>query len=323
MSLREVVLCLALCVVLFALSLFLQRLWISWMRRLKIGQAIKKYGPAAHMKKAGTPNMGGVVALFVLPFAVACAAFVGLADFKDLAGLWLYPVLAAMVGLLDDGLKFRSNSSEGLRSLQKLLLQIVVTLPLAIWVAARGVSLLPGWELRALYAVPFLLFLGVGIQNAVNVTDGLDGLAGGAVAISLVAVLLLFRTNAVIVSAAVGLAILMAFLWHNANPAALFMGDVGAHLWGGFLISICVAADSLLLIFPIAFLFGIEMVTVTMQIVAIRRFGCKIFKMSPLHHHFELSGWGETKIVTRFWLAHTVGMAALLAIIFFAREGGV
>lgn len=323
MGFRAVLLCIALCIVVFTLSLFLQWLWISWMRRLKIGQAIKKYGPEAHMKKAGTPSMGGIVALAVLPVAIGCAAFMGLASLGDLVGVWLYPVLAAMVGLLDDMLKFRSNSSEGLRSLQKLFLQIVATLPLAIWVAARGVYLLPGLELKAIFAVPLLLFLGVGVQNAVNVTDGLDGLAGGAVSISLTAVLLLFDADAVVVSAAMAIAMLVAFLWHNANPAALFMGDVGAHLWGGLLISVCVLADSLLLIFPIAFLFGVEMVTVTVQIVAIRKFGRKVFKMSPLHHHFELSGWGETKIVTRFWLVHTVGMAALLAVIFFAKEGGV
>ena len=312
-----------LCIGIFALSLLMQRVWIAWMRQLKIGQVIKKYGPEAHMKKTGTPNMGGVVALPVSLFAILCAVFSDQAGGGELLGIWVYPFLAAAVGLLDDALKFRSNSSEGLRSLQKLFLQIAVTLPWAIWTASRGLCWLPGVEIHAVFAVPLLLFFGVGVQNAVNVTDGLDGLAGGAVALSLVAVLLLFEERPVLLSAGMGLAMLTAFLWHNANPAALFMGDVGAHFWAGLLISLCVVADCLLLIFPIGFLFGIELLTSAIQIVSIRKFGRKVFKMSPLHHHFELCGWSEPKIVTRFWLLHVIGMTSLFAAIFFVSEGGM
>ena len=314
---------LLLCIGIFVLSLLLQRGWIAWMRQLKIGQVIKKYGPEAHMKKTGTPSMGGVIALFMSAVAIPCAVFSEQAGFGALLGIWVYPFLAAAVGLLDDALKFRSNSSEGLRSLQKLSLQIVVTLPWAIWAASRGLYWLPSVEVHAVLAVPLLLFFGVGVQNAVNVTDGLDGLAGGAVALSLVAVLLLFEERAVLLSAGIGLAMLMAFLWHNANPAALFMGDVGAHFWAGLLISLCVVTDSLLLIFPIGFLFGIELATSAIQIVSIRKFGRKIFKMSPLHHHFELCGWSEPKIVTRFWLAHVIGIVSLMTVIFFVNEGGI
>lgn len=311
-----------LCLGVFAVSFFLHRAWIAWMRQVKMGQVIKEYGPQAHMKKTGTPSMGGIVALLAVLIAVLCAALLNQAAFASLLGIWIYPFLAALVGLLDDALKIYSRSSEGLRSLRKLLLQVAVTLPWAIWAASRGLCWLPGMEIHALFAVPLLLFIGVGIQNAVNVTDGLDGLAAGTVVLSLIAALLIFSGREAVLSAGFGLAILSAFLWYNTNPALLFMGDVGAHFWAGLLLSLCVAEKSLLLIFPISFLFGIELLSSAIQIISIRGFGRKVFKMSPLHHHFELCGWGEPRIVTRFWLIHAVGMAAILAVIASAGKGG-
>lgn len=313
---------LAICLLAFFLALFLQRGWISWMRRLKIGQAIKRYGPEAHMKKAGTPSMGGVVALAVTPPVLFLAARWELAAPRDLLALWAYPFIAASVGLLDDVLKFLSRSSEGLKSLSKLVLQFAVSAPFAFWLAGRGLYWFPGAPIVPYAAVPLFMFLGVGIQNAVNVTDGLDGLAAGTAIISLIACLMLFGGGAAGISAAVAIAILAAFLWHNANPAAVFMGDVGAHFWAGLLIGICAMTDHLILVVPLAFLFGIEIISVAIQIVAIRGFGRKVFKMSPLHHHFELLGWSEPKIVARFWLVHAAGMVSLLAILLQARAGG-
>ena len=306
----------------FALAVSLQRAWIVWMRRLKIGQNIKKYGPDVHMKKSGTPTMGGVVALLLIPVLVLLAHLAGVSKSRDMISVWSYPFLAALVGLTDDILKHRSGSSEGLRSMQKLVLQVLVTVPWAIWSAKDGLYLLPSMAAAPpLISVFSLVFLGVGIQNAVNVTDGLDGLAGGAAAISLAAVLLWSAADSVTVSASAGLALIAAFLWHNSNPAEIFMGDVGSHLWAGLLISLCVEAKSLLLLFPICFLFGIEIVSVAIQIVAIRKFWKKVFLMSPLHHHFELMGWKETRIVARFCLIHLIGMAALFIFVF-ALYGG-
>jgi phospho-N-acetylmuramoyl-pentapeptide-transferase len=306
----------------FALAICSQRAWIAWMRRLKMGQNIKKYGPDAHMKKSGTPTMGGVVALLLIPVSVCFVHLTGISKSQDMVSVWSYPFLAALVGLTDDILKHRSGSSEGLRSVQKLVLQVLVTVPWAIWSAKDGLYLLPSMAAASpLISVFSLVFLGVGIQNAVNVTDGLDGLAGGAVALSLAAVLLWSDTDYVTVSASVGLALIAAFLWHNSNPADIFMGDVGSHLWAGLLISLCVEAKSLLLLFPICFIFGVEIVSVAIQIVSIRKFGKKIFLMSPLHHHFELMGWKETRIVARFCLIHLIGMAALFVFVF-ALYGG-
>jgi phospho-N-acetylmuramoyl-pentapeptide-transferase len=306
----------------FAAALYCQSIWIWWARRFGIGQAIKDYGPAAHIEKTGTPSMGGIIALALIPFLTVVSYLAGAAEIRDMFSLWAYPVIAAFVGLTDDLLKLLSKSSEGLKSMQKLFLQAAVTIPWAIWASGDGVYLTPSMSIARPYGVALLLFLGVGILNAVNVTDGLDGLAGSAIAVSLSAALLLTDVASVTVSAVFGLALLTAFLWHNSNPAELFMGDVGAHLWAALLISICVESKFLLFIFPLAFLFGVEMVTVAVQILAIRKFGRKVFRMSPLHHHFELCGWKEQKIVTRFCIAHIVGMAALLIFVLSIYGGG-
>lgn len=312
----------ALSLVFFAASAALVRSWITAARFLGMGEAIKDYGPQTHKKKRGTPNMGGVAAFALVPFIVFAARWFGIADTGQMSYIWTYPALSALVGLADDLLKRRSRSSEGLKSLQKLFLQIVVTVPWAYVVSHDGVYLLPWLKLSQAAGMPLLIFLGVGVQNAVNVTDGLDGLAGGAVAISLASVLIWADSAPVALSSALGLAIILAFLWYNSNPAEVFMGDVGSHLWAGLLISLCVASRSLLYLIPISFIFGVEIATVAVQIVAIRKFERKVFKMSPLHHHFELSGWSEPKIVTRFWLAHLVGMSATFLFIEALFGGG-
>jgi phospho-N-acetylmuramoyl-pentapeptide-transferase len=304
------ILCISLA--LFSVSIYCQSVWIGWMRRLNLGQAIKSYGPRGHLKKIGTPSMGGMVALLMALFLIAMSYCFGAAKLTGMVAVWSYPILASLVGLTDDMLKLMGKSSEGLSSLQKLIFQIAVTIPWAVWAAKGGVHLSPSIEIGPAYGVPLLAFLGVGILNAVNVTDGLDGLAGGALTISFAALLMISRTPSVTLSAAAGLAVLAAFLWHNSNPADLFMGDVGAHLWAGLLLTLCIESKFLLLIFPAGFLFGVEIAAVAIQIVALRWFGRKVFRMSPLHHHFELCGWEEPKIVWRFCVAHLVGMAALL-----------
>ncbi|MDR1916129.1 MAG: phospho-N-acetylmuramoyl-pentapeptide-transferase [Synergistaceae bacterium] len=314
-------LCLSL--IFFAIALYCQGLLIRIMRRLNVGEAIKSYGPESHLKKRGTPGMGGIVALILVPFMVLAAYLCGVADAQTMFYIWSYPMLAAAVGLIDDVLKYRSGSSEGLRSLQKLFLQIAISVPWAYYISRGGIYLTPDIMLQPHYGIPLLAFLGVGIQNAVNVTDGLDGLAGGAVAISLISVLLWAQSASLVVSAALALAVVTAFLWHNSNPAQLFMGDVGSHLWAGIILSLCVAGKSLIFVIPAGFLFGIELTAVAIQIIAIRGFKRKVFRMSPLHHHFELAGWKEPSIVVRFWLVHIAGMAISTIFILTALRGGL
>ena len=306
----------------FVLAVYLLGMWIRLMRNLQIGEAIKDYGPAEHKKKKGTPGMGGLIAFVLAPAAALTINFCGAATRMEMILIWSYPLLAGFVGLIDDLLKLFHKSSEGLRSLQKLMLQIIVCCAWT-WIAARrGIFLLPEFPLPLKVGVPMLIFFGVGALNAVNITDGLDGLAGGAVTLSLVSVFIWSRDPAVMSSSSLGIALVTAFLWHNSNPAQVFMGDVGSHFWGGLLISLCAAAKSLVFVIPVGFLFGVELITSAVQIVSIRGFNRKVFKMSPLHHHFELSGMSEPQIVARFLITHAVGMTIIMILIEISRNGG-
>lgn len=279
-----------------------------------MGQIIKEYGPKAHTTKAGTPSMGGVCFLALSATAGAILVASNMITTRDFLSLWGFPVLAGLIGFWDDWKKFTSKSSEGLTSIQKLLAQVLVTLPWAVFYASRGIDLIPNVTLSYSWTLFWLFFLGVGVMNAVNVTDGLDGLATGMFCISLIATVLLTRQKVILFSVIILVACLVAFLWDNSHPARLFMGDVGAHFLGAFLINLCVQYGSFGMVVPLSFFFGIELLSVLIQIVAIRVFKRKVFYMSPLHHHFEILGWSEVKIVVRFWILHLVGIAGSIAI---------
>lgn len=301
------------------LEISMQNLWTKKMHKLKIEQVTKEYGPCWHEKtKMGTPTMGGIVFIPVLLVAVCIIFFI---DESLSCGRMLqvvsYPILAAGVGLLDDWLKYSKHSSDGLKSMQKLLLQVVVTLPWAFWMVEGPFEILPNIILPTLPSVFLVTFIGVGLQNGVNVTDGLDGLASGCALISFIGAALFIASDpliALVIAAACGIA--LGFLWHNANPATVFMGDVGAHFFAGLLLAVCLASGALIMIIPLCFLFGIEILSVSIQIFSIRCFKKKVFLMSPIHHHFEMLGWKETQIVTRFWIIHMVGMTVCVSLLF-------
>ncbi|WP_198470968.1 phospho-N-acetylmuramoyl-pentapeptide-transferase [Acetomicrobium sp. S15 = DSM 107314] len=292
-------------------GLFLQEIWIRCLRRLRIGQVAKWYGPQGHTAKTGTPTMGGVVFLALPLLALLLSPNEDIAA-KELFSIWGLPWLAAAVGLFDDLLKYMRRSGEGLSSLHKLLWQAAVVLPWAIFVSLNmNIFLWHGLRLQPLLACLLLSFLTVGFLNAVNVTDGLDGLAAGSAAISFAVLLFCFRVPRVMLPAVVGLCAAGSFLWHNAYPAKVFMGDVGAHFLGGLLMSATIQSGPIFLIVPLGWLFGVEALSVIVQIISLRLWGRRIFRMSPLHHHFELLGWRETHIVARFWIFHALGMALL------------
>lgn len=303
----------------FVLEVLLQDKWIRIMHGMKIEQVTKLYGPSWHEKtKMGTPEMGGVV---FIPVLLVVAAIVMMATGISLittVRIISYPILAAAVGFVDDWLKSSRHSSDGLKSKQKLLLQIVVTVPWAIWVASVQSELFPGCTIPPILFFILLSFTGVGLQNAVNVTDGLDGLAAGCSLISFFAACIFFIGNVPIaLFLAGGCGICLGFLWHNANPASVFMGDVGAHFLAGLLLSACVNANAFIFVVPFGFFFGIEIFSVAIQIISLRYFKCRVFKMSPIHHHFEMSGWKETQIVVRFWIIHIIGVLLLTLLINF------
>lgn len=306
-------------VLLFSLvtEILLQGMWTDKMHRMKIEQVTKLYGPSWHEKtKAGTPTMGGII--FIPVFLAAVCAGYFLSPYSDLHKtlmVALYPILAAAVGLLDDWLKYSKRSSDGLKSMQKLVLQIAVTVPWAIWAVPSDLDLIFA-SVHRYVGIALLVFTGVGLQNAVNVTDGLDGLAAGSVLISLLGALsFLGGEPSIIFPIASGAGICLGFLWHNCNPASVFMGDVGAHFFAGLLLSLCVVSGAFIYVIPISFIFGLEILSVTLQIISIRGFRKKIFLMSPIHHHFEMLGWKETQIVTRFWIIHAVGMLTLMSVL--------
>ncbi|MDO5563137.1 MAG: phospho-N-acetylmuramoyl-pentapeptide-transferase [Synergistaceae bacterium] len=317
----EISLVILICIV---LEILMQNFWIKKMHSLKIEQVTKLYGPAWHEKtKIGTPTMGGVVFIPTLLAVTTLAVY-----FFDLTQnppymiktlqIISYPILAALVGLADDWLKHTRQSSDGFKSLQKLFLQIAVTAPWAMWTMRGSLTLLPNVSLPHIYAVLLVTFVGVGIQNAVNVTDGLDGLAAGCSLISFIGALAFIGLQDPIItlfsSAACGICI--GFLWHNCNPASVFMGDVGAHFLAGLLLSVCLCSGAFIAIVPLGIIFGVEILSVSIQIIAIRKFHRKVFLMSPIHHHFELLGWKEPQIVARFLLIHLVGMIGGMTILF-------
>ncbi|MDR2780188.1 MAG: phospho-N-acetylmuramoyl-pentapeptide-transferase [Synergistaceae bacterium] len=316
-----IILCLSF--IFFAVALYLEGIWIRVMRYLRIGEAIKDYGPQEHKKKRGTPGMGGIVVFLLAPVMAYSAYYCDLSGAREMFYIWSFPLMAGLVGLTDDILKCARKSSEGLASLQKLLLQTAVSSLWVYMIRGRGIYVIPSFMPPLTIGAPLLVFICVGALNAVNVTDGLDGLAGSAIAVSLLSMFLWADNQAAIISAAFGLSAILAFLWHNANPAMVFMGDVGSHFWGGLLVSLCMANRSLIFIIPTTFIFGIELVTSAVQIAAIRGFGRKVFRMSPLHHHFELAGMKEPTIVSRFTLAHLVGAVAAIILIKTVLGGGL
>ena len=303
----------------FCLSLVLQYVWLHIQRRVSLTQAQKSYGVGIDVEvKAATPSMGGAVFLVL--------ALLGLALTWGVESLtfWSLPLAGGFIGLLDDGLKFFSRSSEGLRSMTKLKVQLVVCglWVLLVFLTGRA-GLWPGLDLGWPLLAP-LIFIGcVGMLNAVNITDGLDGLAGGGTMISLAALPLLIPASEFNVTTVSMLFFMTAgFMFFNLRPARTFMGDTGAHFLGGALAGLCVTNGRLLALLPVGFLFGIEMLTSAIQIFTIRKLNRRVFLMAPLHHHFQRMGWDESLVTTRFWLVQAVGTTWLsLLLLCIGSEG--
>lgn len=299
----------------FIISVLLSPIFIPLLRRLKFGQSIREEGPQSHMKKAGTPTMGGIIFLISI---IATTVIVGnLNNLFTTQSVVLLLVLVGfgLIGLLDDGIKIVFKRNLGLTSLQKLIGQIVISI-LAFLLLRLGqfdTSLsIPFTSVSfdiGIFYVAFLIFWLVGFSNAVNLTDGLDGLVAGTASIAFAAfgVIALFNQQldvALFTFAVAGA--LIGFLVFNANPAKVFMGDTGSLALGGALglVSVVVKEEFLLLI--IGLVFVVETLSVIIQVAYFKKTRKRIFKMAPLHHHFELSGWSEQKVVFVFWIVAVV-----------------
>ncbi|BAS27709.1 phospho-N-acetylmuramoyl-pentapeptide-transferase [Limnochorda pilosa] len=297
------------------LVLLFERPLIGYLRRHQVGQRIRSEGPRRHQEKAGIPTMGGLVVLLA---AAAVSLLVGPVTEPLLMAL-LVTLGYGAIGFLDDYRKVALRRSLGLRAREKLVGQAFFALLVALFHLTRvgeSASILVPFS-REPWLVPAGLLLTldfvavVGSANAVNLTDGLDGLAAGstAVASAILAGVMLHQgaPDLAILAAAVGAAAL-GFLWFNAHPAQIFMGDTGSLGLGAALAAVTVLSGTVLLLPLVGVLFVAEALSVIAQVVYFRLTrGRRLLRMSPLHHHFELLGWQEDQVVARFWIAALVG----------------
>ena len=306
----------------FILTVILAPIGIPMLRRLKFGQSIREEGPQSHMKKAGTPTMGGLIFLLsIIATTVVCGLLLDVFTTHTVVLLLVF-IGFGIIGFLDDGIKVILKRNLGLTSLQKLIGQIVIAIAafllLRLGTFDTAITIpFTEWQLDlGMLYVAFLIFWLVGFSNAVNLTDGLDGLVAGTASIAFAAfgVLALFNEQADIALFAFAVTgALLGFLIFNANPAKVFMGDTGSLALGGALAMISVLIKQELLLLLIGLVFVIETLSVILQVGSFKLRKKRIFKMSPIHHHFELSGWSEWKVVLVFWSTGLV--MALIAVL--------
>lgn len=292
------------------MTVALMPVFIPLLKRMKFGQSIREEGPQSHLKKTGTPTMGGLVFLIsIIVTVLLVAAFNG--ELTTPVVILLIVLFGyGLIGFLDDFIKVVLKRNLGLTSLQKLLTQIVIAVLSFFLLRANGfdtalgipftdVSIELGWVY-----VLFIVFWLVGFSNAVNLTDGLDGLVAGTASIAFAAFGILAiaqqETGIALFTFAVAGG-LIGFLIFNKYPAKVFMGDTGSLALGGALAMVSILLKQELLLLLIGLVFVIETASVILQVGSFKLRKKRIFKMSPIHHHFELSGWSEWKVVTVFW----------------------
>lgn len=290
----------------FVLSLVLTNILINILKQAKMRQYILKDAPETHMVKEGTPTMGGLAIL--ISTLISLAIFRSAIDFNILMLTFLL-VSHSFIGILDDTNKIRKKHNKGMSAKLKLILQISFA---CIFAGILAVSNNFIYIQGALQFLPpmlyyiFIIFMVVGTSNAVNLTDGLDGLAAGLTIISLIgfAYLAFISTNiTILIFILIMIGALLGFLWFNINPARIFMGDTGSLSLGAILAGIAILLHKELMLIPLGLVFIAETLSVMLQVSYFKiTKGKRIFKMSPIHHHFELCGWSENKVVLRFWI---------------------
>lgn len=294
-------------VVAFLISAVTGPFIIPFLHRLKVGQTVRNEGPEAHLKKNGTPTMGGIMILF----AIVVTSLFYVKDYPKIIPILFLTLGFGMIGFLDDYIKVVLKRSMGLRAWQKLVLQFVVTGVFAWYlVNYTDVSLamrIPFWQGHYLdfgiWNIPILFFIVIGTVNGTNFTDGLDGLASSVT----VVVAAFFTVVAIgtgsgiepVTCAVIGA--LLGFLLFNVYPAKVFMGDTGSLALGGFVAAAAYMMQMPIFIAIVGFIYLVEVLSVIIQVTYFKlTHGKRIFKMAPIHHHFELCGWSETRVVTVF-----------------------
>ncbi len=294
----------------FIFAVVLAKVMIPFLHRLKFGQSIREEGPKWHKSKSGTPTMGGII--FIIPAVVA--ALCGAMAFSDRNKAFVIVATAlsfGIVGFADDYIKVVKKRNLGLTSKQKMFLQIICTVAFLASITLSGDISTKLYipfvglriELSAFYYL-FALFAITAMVNAVNLTDGIDGLATGVTIIALIGTTVfafIVGEKSVALSMIVLAASLCGFFIFNKNPAKVFMGDTGSLFLGGFIAACVFEMNVPILFLFIGFMYTVETVSVSLQVLYFKAtHGKRLFKMSPIHHHFELSGWNEKKIVAVF-----------------------
>lgn len=303
----------------FIITVVLGKIAIPMLRSLHAQQSIREEGPESHQAKAGTPTMGGAFMMVALIIGVALFA-----PWNVGTGMLLFLTLGhCLLGFFDDFVKAVKKRNLGLTAKQKLLGQFILAavfcyyiteimvVPTTLWIPVVDIQLQLGW---GYYVLAFLII--VGATNAVNLTDGLDGLAGGtsavaAIAFSVIGLMAASMTNSIGTESvayfgAIIAAVCLGFLVYNVNPAKVFMGDTGSLALGGAFAAMAILTKTELLLVVIGGIFVMEALSVIIQVISFKTRGVRVFKMSPIHHHFELSGWAEQTVVNRFWFGGAV-----------------
>jgi phospho-N-acetylmuramoyl-pentapeptide-transferase len=294
------------------ICVFLSPKFIEFLRAREFGQNIREDGPQEHHAKAGTPTMGGIIIFtaIAIPFLLLWNGD------KRALGVFAVALACALLGFADDYTKIIKRRSLGLRGRTKLL--VTVGISIGLWlIATRMAGLDDTLRLRIVdaqidlnYLYPVFIYLVVaGTTSAVNLTDGLDGLAAGSVAIVLLAYIgITFTTSqdelALVAACFAGACV--GFLWFNSFPASIFMGDTGSLGLGGAVAALAVMTKTEVLLIILGGIFVIEALSVLIQVFSFQTFRKRVFLMAPIHHHFELQSWSETKIILRFWIVAAV-----------------
>ena len=310
MSNSNIVVAISLLVVSFLVTVLMLPKLIKYLHYLKFGQAIREEGPQSHMHKKGTPTMGGISFIVATVLALIIAMFIDSSNIKYYI-LFIYTTISfSIIGYIDDMLIVVKKKNDGLAPRKKLMLQILFSIIFYVLVKFIYEDInyiyIPGLEYQLnisyLYMV-FVVFWQTGFSNAVNLTDGLDGLATSVTIITTSTfALLAYKENnfPIFVFCLVLVGALIGFLLFNKNPAKIFMGDTGSLALGGILAAISIILHKEIAFIFIGLVYILETLSVIIQVAYFKKTGKRIFKMSPLHHHFELSGYGEVKTVYLF-----------------------
>lgn len=319
----------------FLLALLVTPLWIRFLQSHSLGQQIREDGPVTHQTKAGTPTMGGVIIVLAAVLGYAMGHVGTSVDFTRAGVLALsVTVISGLLGFVDDYLAILNERNLGLNKRAKLIGQFVIAggfAALSIYWVHTSTNLsftrfsLPGWNLTVTGWILLAIFIIIATSNAVNLTDGLDGLAAGAgtFCFGVLAIIgywqfrhfPIYRLHSALDLGLVAVALVgacMGFLWWNAPPAKIMMGDTGSLAIGTGLGALCLLMNLDLLLVVLGGLFVAETASVILQVVSFRVFGRRVFRMAPFHHHFELRGWPETTVIIRFWIL--AGLLAMLGL---------